>query len=369
MDLYKKSIEKILANQADSGAYIASPNFPSYAYSWIRDGSFIAFSMDVAGEHLSARSFHQWVHKTVMKHGEKVESALEKMKVGEGVNENDFLHTRFTLEGEESEAEWKNFQLDGYGTWLWALSQHITLAQGRSSVVEYQESITLILSYLSAIWKHPNYDCWEEFQEFLHPSTLAAIYAGLVAGAELINDPIREIAQRAALDIKDFVIKEGSVNGFVCKAISLTPQLEPPEGVDAGLIGVFHPYQLVDHSEPLAETTIAKIEADLHRENGGVYRYLKDTYFGGGEWILLAGWLGWYYAEIGEHGMASGLLTWIEAQVDREGNLPEQVSEHLLAPRCYQEWEDRWGPVANPLLWSHAMYIILRNALENRNDE
>jgi isomaltose glucohydrolase len=39
--------------------------------------------------------------------------------------------------------------------------------------------------------------------------------------------------------------------------------------------------------------------------------------------------------------------------------MPEQVPDHLLAPSERQAWIDRWGPVAHPLLWSHAMYLRL----------
>lgn len=368
MDLYERSIETILSNQASSGAYGASPNFPSYTYSWIRDGSFIAFSMDTAGQHESARLFHLWVHNTILRHTSKVENALEKLSAGGDLTESDFLHTRFTLEGEESQAEWWNFQLDGYGTWLWALAEHLRLAQGQSSVAEFKESIDLILNYLTVTWEQPNYDCWEEFSDFLHPHTLAALYAGLLAGSNLVDGSVRERARSAAAEMKTFVIQNGISNGVVRKMISVDPNLEAPNGVDASLIGVVHPYQLLNFDDPFALATIAKIETDLHRSGGGVYRYLEDTYFGGGEWILLAGWLGWYYAVIGEMDRAGELLVWIEAQADGEGDLPEQVSNHLLDPSRYQEWVDKWGPVANPLLWSHAMYIILRNALENIND-
>nr|MBI2904378.1 glycoside hydrolase [Chloroflexota bacterium] len=44
-DLYRQSIEIILRNQTASGAYLASPNFPTYHYCWFRDGSFIAYAM------------------------------------------------------------------------------------------------------------------------------------------------------------------------------------------------------------------------------------------------------------------------------------------------------------------------------------
>ncbi len=95
----------------------------------------------------------------------------------------------------------------------------------------------------------------------------------------------------------------------------------------------------------------------------GRQRYVGDTYYGGGEWVLLAAWLGWYYIEAGEWERARELLRWVEAQADADGHLPEQVSEHLLAPDRFAEWEARWGPVAKPLLWSHAMYLILHHNL------
>jgi len=32
-------------------------------------------------------------------------------------------------------------------------------------------------------------------------------------------------------------------------------------------------------------------------------------------------------------------------------------------PDMVQPWIDKWGPVATPLLWSHAMYLILTDVL------
>jgi len=81
--------------------------------------------------------------------------------------------------------------------------------------------------------------------------------------------------------------------------------------------------------------------------------------------VLLTAWLGWYYAELGEHERAREFLTWVEAQADEAGHLPEQVPHTLNAPLVYQHWLDRWGPIARPLLWSHAAYLILRACLKN----
>jgi len=50
VNLAQRSIDIILQNQASSGAYLASPNFPNYRFCWFRDGSFTAYAMDLIGE-------------------------------------------------------------------------------------------------------------------------------------------------------------------------------------------------------------------------------------------------------------------------------------------------------------------------------
>ena len=49
-DLRRRSVEVILAGQSPEGGYVAAPTFPPYAFSWLRDGSFIADAMSRAGE-------------------------------------------------------------------------------------------------------------------------------------------------------------------------------------------------------------------------------------------------------------------------------------------------------------------------------
>jgi GH15 family glucan-1,4-alpha-glucosidase len=93
--------------------------------------------------------------------------------------------------------------------------------------------------------------------------------------------------------------------------------------------------------------------------DGGVHRYLRDTFYGGGQWLLLSGFLAWNHLVAGDQAAAAPYLRWIEAQATAAGELPEQVGHHLLAPERVDEWVERWGPVATPLLWSHGMYLIV----------
>ena len=214
------------------------------------------------------------------------------------------------------------------------------------------EAARCTADYLVALWQRPCFDCWEEYPDKIHIHTLAAIYGGLKANQEISNGDHGSLLQQIA----GFIDENGSSEGHYVKFVG-------SRSVDASLVGLAVPYGVVAAETELMCETIEHIETSLVR-GGGVHRFPTDTYYGGGEWVLLAGWLGWYYAQLGETNRARALLAWMEAQADPQGNLPEQVPATLNDPNYYVPWVNRWGPIASPLLWSHAMYIILHQALE-----
>ncbi|MCC8437638.1 hypothetical protein HP567_024190 [Brevibacillus sp. M2.1A] len=77
-----------------------------------------------------------------------------------------------------------------------------------------------------------------------------------------------------------------------------------------------------------------------------------------GQWLLLFAWLGWYYVKTGRREEAEKIAAWMVSQRQASG-LPEQVQEHLLSPTHYEMWVERAGHPAVPLLWSHAMFLVL----------
>ncbi len=353
MNLYETSLHIIRAGRAASGAYVASPNFSQYGYSWLRDGAWIAYAMDCVGQHNSARAFYEWVGRVVLSQRERIEALLDKLANGQTTEETDYLPTRFTLDGSiDPHDPWPNFQLDGYGTWLWGLAAHTQQTDSRlwKSLLP---AVELTVRYLAALWKSPNYDCWEEHRQHIHISTLAAVFGGLSAIENLESS---KVPAGLTQEIRQFVFQNGvAPEGHFMKFLGNSE-------VDASLLWLAVPYQLVSVSDPIFVNTVKKIEMELR--SGGVYRYKADTYYGGGEWILLTAWLGWVYAELGVTEEARLLLAWIEAQAASNGELPEQVSDHLLDARYFPEWEQRWGKIACPLLWSHAMYLILKTKLD-----
>ncbi len=349
-NLLERSIEIILEHQDPSGAFIAGPNFPTYQYSWFRDGSFIAHSMDLVGEHDSANHFHEWCSKVINSRTLILEKSMEKARKGKALDPEDILHTRYHVNGEDGQKDWPNYQLDGFGTWLWSLSEHAKMT-GVKLPIDVLEAADLISEYISLLWKNPCYDCWEEHNDKIHPHTLATIYAGLKANQSINGRTHESIVN----NIKEFIFYNAVIDGRFVKFLG-------SEDVDASLLGMSLPYGVVEIDHQIMKNTIRLIEEKLRKESVGIHRYSTDTYYGGGEWVLLTAWLGWYYFKIGEKDKATQVLQWVEDQANDNGELPEQIPVNLNDESYFPIWQERWGEIARPLLWSHAMYIILRSA-------
>ncbi len=356
--LARRSIELISANQAATGAYVASPNFRVYRYSWLRDGAFIADAMSRAGQSDSATAFFAWCRDIIEVRSETIDALVRRRREGQQIALADFLHTRFTLDGRDADEEWWNHQLDGYGAWLWALGAHAARDGGRLRRREFSSAVEATARYLLSFWDHPCYDCWEENADQVHVATLAAIHAGLRAAADWpgVADEVQREAQAALPAIDRRVRAEGVRDGRLVKWLG-------GSDLDASLLFCALPYGLLAPDDPLMRATVEGLSAEL--AHVGVHRHTDDTYFGGGEWLLLAAVLGSYLAAIGKTDAARVQLEWVAAQADADGNLPEQVSQHLLHPEAYDGWVERWGAVATPLVWSHAMYLNLHTELAN----
>lgn len=354
--LAHRSHEVITGHQHLSGAYPAAPGFPAYAgYAWLRDGSFTAEGISRYGDRGSASRFHDWTAAVLAARREQVAAVVAAAAAGEELPADQMLPARFTLAGGDGEGEWWDFQTDGYGTWLWAVTTHAT--RHRLDLERWRAGIELAVDYLVASWDRRCYDWWEEHLEQRHVSTLAALYGGLraVAGTGLLAPGRAAAAEDAAARIRSLVCREGIHDGHLTKWLGAT-------AVDGSLAACVVPFGLFRTGTPVATATLAAVARDLDVD-GGVHRYRADVFYGGGQWPLLSALLGWNRAVAGDTAAAWGYLRWIAAQAGPDGTLPEQVDHHLLAPAHRAEWLARWGPVATPLLWSHGMYLILADEL------
>jgi isomaltose glucohydrolase len=209
---------------------------------------------------------------------------------------------RYTLAGEPDPTDWPHRQIDGWGLFLGTIR--------RRASTRWDGPAAHVAHWLAKVWDEPCVDWWEE-RSGIHAVTLWCVGNGLDS----------EQIRREALDRA-----RGRLDGSLL--FIGTPDL------------------------------VEWIEETLVSPGGGVWRNLEDEYYGGGEWILLTAMLGLAKPE-----RAPECLAWIERHASPEGELPEQVQGHLRRPERYEPWVAKWGKPAQPLLWSHAMYLRLHHAV------
>jgi GH15 family glucan-1,4-alpha-glucosidase len=355
--LVASSLRLIVELQDPSGAYPASPTFSAYrGYSWFRDGAFIADAASAAGEVASAEAFFDWCSRVVLAERGRIEAIVAASSTDAPTPDDRMLPTRFRFDGTVGDDEWWDFQLDGYGTWLWALGDHLARTGGDGA--RWAEAAGLCVDYLASSWHRPCFDWWEEHVEQVHGSTLGCIAAGLRAAAAMpAIDATRRAAAASTAELAlERLRDQGVVDGHLAKWVG-------DARVDGSLASLIGPIRIIPGDDPLAIATLERIEAEL-TVDGGVHRFVGDTFYGGGQWPLLSCMLGLAWLRAGRRDRAQELLAWAASTRTAEGLMPEQVDAHLLDPSRRQEWVDRWGPVATPLLWSHAMLVRLAVELD-----
>jgi GH15 family glucan-1,4-alpha-glucosidase len=347
----RESIDAILRNQSASGAIVASPDFAQYHFCWLRDGSFSAYALDRAGEHEASARYHAWVNDAIGGISGIIDDVIERMLRGAPLDPLIMPPARFALDGTSVIDDWPNFQVDGYGTWLWSLGQHLIESKQATLPKELRSSVARAAHYLETFALSPCYDVWEENGSAIHTSTLACVYGGLMAAARLLDDPsLIESATRVQHRLHD-----SAVNGVYAKS-------SENRDVDASELWLLAPFQVVEIGDRTFVETVATIE-DRLTFDGGIRRYSTDVYFGSGAWPVLTASLGWYAVATGDVEKAKRCLAWVASHIDDKGLLGEQFGGERRDPQHFDEWVERWGPPATDLTWSHAMYVVLSIAI------
>jgi isomaltose glucohydrolase len=361
-ELADRSVALIADAQHPSGAFPAATSFPPYAFCWFRDGSFIADGMSAAGRYDSADAFHAWCAAVMRRESGAVERAVAAAEAGRTLPDNEYLPARYSLDGSRHEDDWWNFQVDGYGTWLWALERH--LQRTGATTTAYADVIGTTVRYLVGLGRRTCRDWWEEHRDQTHVSTLAGVHAGLLAAVRMgtLDAAQSQAAIAVAEGARTGVLERGVRDGHLVKWLDTSGE------VDGSLVAVAALYGMIPPDDPVAIATVAAVEQQLTSAAvSGVHRYPSDTFFGGGQWPVLTCLLAWHHAWVGRPDRAAELLDWVAGTADSSGDLPEQVAP-LLAPDRLDEWLERWGPSARPLLWSHGIFLATLEALDAAAD-
>jgi GH15 family glucan-1,4-alpha-glucosidase len=318
--------------------------------------SFNAYALDLADEHAASSRYHLWVNRAVAGIAQAIDDVIDAHDRGEALSPLDMPPARFALDGSVVVDDWPNFQIDGYGTWLWSLGQHLDATGNVAVPEEYLDSVRRVARYLVAFCFSPCWDVWEENGDAVHTSTLACVYGGLMTAGRLLGD--RYFLERAEA-VRARLIDDAARHGYFAKS-------NLNDDVDASCLWLETPFGVVEPDDEYFAATVALIEERLTLE-GGIRRYSTDVYFGSGAWPVLTGSLGWHYASLGDREGAEQCRTWIADHVDARGQLAEQFGGEDRDTEHYREWVLRWGPPAMDLMWSHAMYIVLSSALSDES--
>lgn len=369
-ELYKRSFLVFrLMSDKGTGGLLAAPEIDEeftkcgrYAYCWGRDAAFITEALDKCGLAGEAERFYRWA--------------------ADIQDEEGSWQQRYHMDGNLAPS-W-GLQIDETGSIIWGILQHYKSTGSLGFLASMWESVRkgveFLIKYIDLETGLPwlSFDLWEErFGE--HAYSSAAVYAGIMAGAEMgakLRKPAAMIHRwrEAAAGIKSAVERNFWKPGWNRFIRSIRLKLNPwgeeytsdriwleidskgnhrdftlEDGtVDISLLGLCVPFGLYAADNPMMAGTADTVEKALSLNTSiGLKRYENDGYIGGNPWILSTLWASLYNIERGNFDKAKIYFEWAVRSRTELDLLPEQVDKETGKPA--------W---VIPLTWSHAMFVL-----------
>ena len=309
----ERSVEVIRDGQAPSGAYVASPTFPPYRFSWLRDGSFIADAMSRGRRDRERRGVLRLGRARASSRASSDPRPAHRTRA-----------TRSTARTSRS-SEWPNLQHDGFGLWLWALPR--TRRRHDVDLERWARRPTSPLVPRPRAWREPCTDWWEE-REGVHAATLACVWAGLAAWSDAAADDVARLHRRlddARLDAS--LLRARPAAGPPRRAVALRAARQPrrrrtsPPG-----------RHLLRRRRVAAADGAPRLDA----------------------------------RPPGDRSDARTALEWVAAHATAEAVSARAVAgSPARAGGRGATGSAKWGPPPCPLLWSHAMFLTLAHELDD----
>jgi glucoamylase len=347
--LLEKSKVVIKDVALENGAIVAAntdkPYYPrsasNYHFVWPRDAAYICVAAQAVGLHIQ-EPFFDWMTDRP-----------------EDFKKESLIYQNYSTNGR---TYWHQFQPDQAGSVLWSIWEYYR--DDPSEALKYETLIRRLADGLTSNWKGSYFfkntsDLWESGPrktstkvENNHTYSLAACVKGLELADRMINNSKwLETAEEMRKQIdeaydetdKFFFRNHGKLSD---------------KNIDASMLGLTWPFNIVDAKDPRMINTVKRIEDKLIIEYGGVQRFEFDYYDGegtasegGGAWPILNFWLSIYWSLAGDNTKAEFYFNWVVDNIDRyNGFIPEQVFA-----------DNRIG--VYPLAWSHAMFILAAKQL------
>jgi glucoamylase len=361
---YKQSLLICRTQINDCGSIIAANdsdavyfNRDTYSYMWPRDGSLVAYGLDLAGYEITQK-FFKFCAKIVEKDG--------------------YFSHKYTPSGSEASSwhPWvkdKKAQLpiqeDETALVIWALWKHYEQFRDLDFIQPLYDRLIkkcadFMMNYrnLHTGLPMPSYDLWEERQGVL-TFTVSAVFGGLMAAANFAacfgEEELAEEYRQGAMTMREgmnqyLYLKEEKRFARMIN-FKRDGSIEVDKTIDASLFGVFA-FGAYNPDDEKVVSTMSQIERVL-ASGGGISRYENDSYYRlegeslGNPWFVTTLWLAQYYiakaktkADLDK---ALEILSWVADHALKSGVLAEQINPKTDQPLS-----------VSPLTWSHGTFII-----------
>ena len=393
------AIEYLLGQVKENGYISASKDYDYYKPHWMRDSSFVALAL------LNAASCDML---DSLKRKEALEAAGKIISFDIRVIERYMVNIRYALSlkledydfytlkahiparvGENGEyfkgvidgrqiddsvnLGIKNaglIQNDSIPLVLLAIAKKAELFGLESNEMSFlNENLETLLMYMGKTYITPSGSIWEIYSEYMHAYDAAAIYAAFSAARRLARRGIGKLSEERISEIENGSYKGGPLgfvkDFFISNGIlydTRMPFSDAPLtslGVDSSTIFIFNRFGISGEmlgNGKIEKDTIREIEEKLFAGNTLPVRFLSDTYFKGGRWLLLGLEFSRYYSAHGKLDKGKEIIDYV---LEKYGNsYPEQ---EIVNPATGIDWEGylkRNGnnPIQN-LAWSYASVI------------
>lgn len=312
----------------------------NYFYIWPRDASYICLAADAIGLKNIQENFFSWL-----------------LNRAERWEETGLFYENYHPNGLQSLIR---FQPDQTGIVLFVIYDYFK--NDLSKAKKYKKLVVKSANGLCAMWDKNHFiiktnDLWEERLtipdiEDNFSYSLAACIKGLLSANKLF--PNKKYVKTAS-QMKRILLKAAQREGYFFRSFGKLDD----KRIDAGLLGLIWPFEIVKADSALAKKTIKLIEEKIVK-NHGVYRYEHDEYGGwmfetfnrnkgSGYWTLLNFWISIVLNKMGRKKDALKYYNKVVNSVDEF--MPEQIFNNNIQKSV------------SPLCWSHAMFILASKEL------
>ncbi len=363
--LYKKSLLICRTQINQCGSIIAGNdsdavqfNRDTYSYMWPRDGSLVAYALDLAG--YDASSFYHFCGKIIEKGGYFLHKYTPSGALGSSWHP--------WLKGGKPQLP---IQEDETALVIWALWNHYQIYKDLDLIQPLYEPLIKQAADFMMNYRDfktglplPSFDLWEERQGIL-TFTVSTVYGGLIAashfakafGETSLADEYHQGAQeiRKAMDLHLYLKKEKRFARMIY--LHRDGSIEIDATIDASLYGAFA-FGAYEADHPFVQSTMEQVLKNLKVKSSGegIARYENDGYYrdegqeSSNPWFVTTLWMAQYFIASAKKkedlGKALSILEWTADRALPSGVLAEQIHPESLEPLS-----------VSPLTWSHGTYI------------